>query len=109
MLGREGQPSRTLRWDDVLSVQPEVVFIACCGYGVERTLRDAHLLPALGSRRVYVADGSQYFSRPGPRLVDSLEILAHVLHPDVHRRPAELPSPVLVSHSMVHVTKRPAR
>ena len=77
----EGQPSRTLRWDEVVAWQPEVVFIACCGFGVERTLADVPLLqtvpawldlPAVRSGRIYVTDGSQYFNRPGPRLVDSL-------------------------------------
>jgi iron complex transport system substrate-binding protein len=46
---------------------------------------------------VYVADGSQYFSRPGPRLVDSLEILAHALHPELHPLPSGLPTPVTPS------------
>ncbi len=104
-LGREGVPSRTLRWEEVMAWQPEVVFIACCGFGVERTLKDVALLPsvpgwqelpAVRSGRVYVADGSHYFSRPGPRLVDSLEILAHALDPDVHPLPARLPPPVRV-------------
>jgi iron complex transport system substrate-binding protein len=102
-LGREGEPSRTLRWDEVIAWQPEVVFIACCGWSVERTLGDLSLLhavagwediPAVRGGRVYVTDGSQYFSRPGPRLVDSLEILAHTLHPDVQPLPNGLPNPV---------------
>ena len=105
-LGREGEPSRTLRWDEVIAWQPEVVLIACCGWSVERTLGDLPLLqgvagwedvPAVHSGRVYVTDGSQYFSRPGPRLVDSLEILAHTLHPEVHPLPNGLPSPICVS------------
>lgn len=105
-LGREGEPSRTLRWDEVITWQPEVVFIACCGWSVERTLGDLSLLqavagwedvPAVRSGRVYVTDGSQYFSRPGPRLVDSLEILAHTLHPEVHPLPSALPSAICVS------------
>ncbi|MGQ9904264.1 MAG: cobalamin-binding protein [Anaerolineae bacterium] len=105
-LGREGMPSRTLRWDEVIAWQPEVVFIACCGFSVERTLHDLPVLqsvtgweelPATRSGRVFVTNGSHYFSRPGPRLVDSLEILAHTLHPDVHPLPAELPAPVCVS------------
>jgi iron complex transport system substrate-binding protein len=109
-LGREGLPSRTLRWDEVLAWQPEVVFIACCGFSVERTLRDLPALqfipgwqdvPAVRSGRVYVTDGSHYFSRPGPRLVDSLEILAHTLHPDVHPLPAGLPPPVRVNNAMI--------
>lgn len=99
-LGREGCPSRTLSWEEVLAWQPEVVFIACCGFGLARTLEDWPLvsavpgwenLAAVSQGRVYVTDGSHYFSRPGPRLVDSLEILAHALHPDLHPLPAGLP------------------
>jgi iron complex transport system substrate-binding protein len=101
-LGREGQPSRRLRWTEIIAWQPEVVFIACCGMNLERTLRDLagiqsvsgwQDLLAVSSRRVHVVDGSQYFSRPGPRLVESLELLAHVLHPDLHPLPSGLPTP----------------
>ena len=90
--------------------QPEVVIIACCGFGVERTMDDVpplqsvpgwQDLPAVRSGRVYVTDGSHYFSRPGPRLVDSLEILAHTLHPEAHPLPAGLPPPVRVNNSMI--------
>jgi len=104
-LGREGTPSRTLRWDDVIAWQPEVVVIACCGFGVERTMDDVPRLqdvpgwqdlPAVRQGRVLVTDGSQYFSRPGPRLVDSLEILAHALHPGAHPLPVGLPPAVRV-------------
>jgi iron complex transport system substrate-binding protein len=109
-LGQEGRPSRTLCWDDVLTWQPEIVFIACCGFSVERTLCDLPAvqgvpgwqgMPAVRSGRVYVTNGSHYFSRPGPRLVDSLEILAHALHPDVHPLPAGLPVPVRLHKSAV--------
>jgi len=98
-------PSRTLRWDEVIAWQPEVVFIACCGFGVERTMDDVPRLqsipgwpdlPAVRLGRVYVADGSHYFSRPGPRLVDSLEILAHALDPEVHPLPLGLTAPARV-------------
>ena len=104
-LGREGRPSRTLDWEEVRTWQPEIVVIACCGFSLERSLRDLPLvqavptwqdLPAVRSGRVYVTDGSQYFSRPGPRLVDSLEILAHSLHPEAHPLPAGLSQPVRV-------------
>jgi iron complex transport system substrate-binding protein len=107
-LGREGQPSRRLSWEEVIAWRPEVVVLACCGFSVERTLADVALLravpgwaevPAVRARRVFVVDGSQYFSRPGPRLVDSLEILAHALHPAVHPLPEELPLPVRVAGS----------
>ncbi len=104
-LGRTGERSRTLSWAEIEAWQPEVVFIACCGFDVERTLEDVSSLqsvgtwrelPAVRSRRVYVADGSQYFNRPGPRLVDSLEILAHALHPALQPLPAGLPAPLRV-------------
>jgi iron complex transport system substrate-binding protein len=93
-LGKEGQPSRRLRWDEVLAWQPEVVVMACCGFDVKRTLQDVpgvqlmagwRELPAVRSGRVYVADGSQYFNRPGPRLIESLELLAHAINPERHR------------------------
>jgi iron complex transport system substrate-binding protein len=99
-LGREGQPSRTLAWQEVVAYDPEVLVLACCGFSVERTLEDIPLLcsyPGFADLsctrqgRVYVLDGSAYFSRPGPRLVDSLEILAHILHPEVH--PLPFPKP----------------
>jgi iron complex transport system substrate-binding protein len=92
-LGREGQPSRRAPWDEIVAWEPEALVIACCGFDVERTMRDVPILaaqpgwselPCVRDDRVYVVDGSAYFSRPGPRLVDSLEILAHALHPDVH-------------------------
>ncbi|CAN5196541.1 cobalamin-binding protein [soil metagenome] len=98
-LGAEGLPSRRLDWADVIRAQPEVICVACCGFTIERTLPDLgqaraapgwSKLPAVRSGRVYVTDGSQYFSRPGPRLVDSLEILAHALHPDTHPLPVHL-------------------
>jgi len=109
-LGREGRPSRTLRWDEVIEWQPEVVFIACCGFDVARTMDDVPLLQrvpgwqdllAVRLGQIYVTDGSHYFSRPGPRLVDSLEILAHTLDPIVHPLPAGLPAAVRVMHSAV--------
>lgn len=105
-LGREGEPSRQLAWEEVAAWRPELVLVACCGFGVERTLADLPALaavpgwrelPAVRAGRVYVTDGAQYFSRPGPRLVDSLEILAHALAPALHPLPAGLPAAVRVS------------
>jgi iron complex transport system substrate-binding protein len=101
-IGEAGAPSRTMRWEELVAWQPELLFIACCGLRVERTLQDMPILaqqpgwselPCVRSGRVYVTDGSAYFSRPGPRLVDSLEILAHALHPEVHPLPPGLPAP----------------
>jgi iron complex transport system substrate-binding protein len=108
-LGREGAKSRTLRWDEVIAYQPEVVLISCCGFTTERAMQDVPLLdkvpgwmdvPAVRAGRVYVTDGAAYFSRPGPRLVDSLELLAHVIHPDVHPLPNRVMPPVrLAEHA----------
>ncbi len=95
-LGSEGRPSTAISWHDVLEWQPEVMVIACCGWDIERTRAELAAmdeipgwndLPAVMNGRAYLSDGAQYFSRPGPRLVDSLEILAHAIHPDVHPRP----------------------
>ena len=100
-LGVAGQHSRTLDWQDVVAARPEVLVVACCGFDVPRTLDDLPILrgyagwnelPCVATGRVYVVDGSAYFNRPGPRLVDSLEILAHALHPDVHPLPPGLPA-----------------
>jgi iron complex transport system substrate-binding protein len=102
-LGREGAKSRTLRWEEVIAYQPEVVLISCCGFTTERAMQDVPPLdnvpgwsdvPAAREGRVYVTDGAAYFSRPGPRLVDSLELLAHVIHPEVHVLPPHVISPV---------------
>jgi iron complex transport system substrate-binding protein len=107
-LGREGQKSVTLKWDQVVAWNPEVVLISCCGFTAERTMDEVHVLrevdgwndlPAVRDGRVYVTDGSSYFSRPGPRLVDSLELLAHVIHPDVHPLPEWVTPPLRLAES----------
>jgi iron complex transport system substrate-binding protein len=101
VLGVAGLPSRTLSWDEVVAAQPEVLVIACCGFSAERALQDVPILerqpgwadlPCVRLGQVYIVDGSAYFSRPGPRLVDSLEILASALHPEVHPLPEGLPA-----------------
>jgi iron complex transport system substrate-binding protein len=85
-LGRPGEPSRTVTWDEVRAWEPEVLVAACCGYSAERTraeLRVVHAelagTPCVRSGRVYVADGVELFSRPGPGLVASLEVLGTLL------------------------------
>lgn len=99
-LGQAGKPSRRVTWDEIRAAQPDVMAIACCGFNVTRTRQDFPLLaafpgwselPCARSGRVYVVNGSDYFSRPGPRLVDSLEILAHALHPEIHPLPTGTP------------------
>jgi iron complex transport system substrate-binding protein len=93
-LGRAGEDAARVAWDAVVAAAPDVLVLACCGYDVDRTLADVGLLrarpgwqdlPAVRAGAVWAVDGSAYFSRPGPRLADSLEILAEILHPDIFR------------------------
>ena len=96
VLGLAGEPSERRSWEEVRAGRPEVVVASPCGYDVERGLAEAEAfagaLAATGAGRVVVADAAAWFSRPGPRLVDGLEWLAHVLHPD---RVPEAPAPVV--------------
>ncbi|MEM1116604.1 MAG: cobalamin-binding protein [Bacteroidota bacterium] len=107
VLGQTGEASRTLSWDEVVAARPEVVVVACCGFEVERALEDVGVfeavpgwedVPAARDGRVFVVDGSGLFARPGPRLVESAELLAHLLHgasmPAGVARPARLPATV---------------
>ena len=109
VVGSEAARSEMTSWQRVTEADPEVMVIACCGFDVERTLQDVPRLQTadgydswscVKNQRVYVVDGSAYFSRPGPRLVDSLELLAHTLHPDVHPLPEQLPPAVPVSPAL---------
>ncbi len=90
-LGRKHQPSAQIDWYQVLNARPEFVVLALCGYDIARARHDYELLgqfpafdstPAAQTSKIYVVNASAYFSRPGPRIVDSLEILAGILHPD---------------------------
>jgi iron complex transport system substrate-binding protein len=89
-LGRKHQPSVQVKWQQVLDAWPEIIVLALCGYSINRARRDYEILrrfpdfdslPAAQSGNVYVVDASAYFARPGPRIVDSAEILAGILHP----------------------------
>jgi len=100
-IGNKNQPAKITRWQEVVDADPDVMFIACCGYDIQRTQQDFHILqlkpgwkqlPCVKNQRVYMTDGNSYFSRPGPRLVDSLEIIAHSLHPDLHPIPKGIPA-----------------
>ena len=90
-LGRMHQPSVEIKWEAVLDARPEVIVLALCGYDVDRARRDCELLrkfpgfdslPAAQNNRIHIVDASAYFARPGPRIVDSVEILAGILHPE---------------------------
>ncbi len=78
--------SQQRSWDEVRAAQPEVVIVMPCGYDAERALEEAGSyadeLASLGARRIVAVDAAAHFSRPGPRLIEGLEVLAHILHPD---------------------------
>jgi iron complex transport system substrate-binding protein len=91
VLGEIGAPCPYLRWEDVRDADPDIIVIMPCGFDLERTRQETAVLSdcpdwkelkAVGSGRVLITDGNAYFNRPGPRLVDSLEILAEILHPE---------------------------
>jgi len=95
LLADRGKPSRRIAWEDVVQAAPDVIVLMPCGFGVNRAMKDARLvtglpgwqdLPAVQSGRVFAVDGSSFFSRPGPRLVEGVELLAHLLHPERFRR-----------------------
>ncbi|MGH9455355.1 MAG: cobalamin-binding protein [Terriglobia bacterium] len=95
-LANDQRPSYRLEWEKVLRFAPEVIVLTCCGFDLERNLKEGELLaafpgvldlPAFQAGRVYATDGSSYFSRPGPRIVESLEILAHLIHPELFPPP----------------------
>ncbi len=104
--GDPSAPSRRRNWSDLVAAAPDVLLVSLCGFDLQRTARDIPLLtnhpdygmlPAAKTGRVFAVDGNRYFSRPGPGLVDSLEILANLLHPDIHPLPAGLAPAMCVS------------
>jgi len=92
LFGDAGRHAPRLEWIEVLAANPEVILILPCGFDIARTRQELPLLTrksgwanlrAVQEGRVYLLDGNQYFNRPGPRLVESLEILAEIIHPEV--------------------------
>jgi len=92
-LGAAHTDSRRVAWGDMIAFAPEVIIVTPCGFDLQRTIDEAlrvlpsrtgwHALPAVRQGRVYAVDGNAYFSRPGPRVVDSLELLAELIHPEL--------------------------
>jgi iron complex transport system substrate-binding protein len=91
LFGEAGKHAPWMTWDALCSKDPEVIVLLPCGWDIERTRQEMPVLTskaewlglhAVRDRRVFLTDGNQYFNRPGPRLVDSLEILAELLHPE---------------------------
>ncbi|MDG0971547.1 MAG: ABC transporter substrate-binding protein [Porticoccaceae bacterium] len=96
VFGDKRQPSQRREWHELIDAAPDIIFIALCGFNIERSLQDVEAflkedgfveLHRRTGTEVYLVDGNAYFSRPGPRLVDALEIMANALHPDIHPLP----------------------
>jgi iron complex transport system substrate-binding protein len=90
-LGRPGEPSARIEWRAVIEARPEVILLMPCGFDVGRAVKEStplralpgwNELPAVKSGNVFALNGNAYFSRPGPRLVNGLEILARIIHPE---------------------------
>jgi iron complex transport system substrate-binding protein len=94
VLGFAGENSEQRTWEEIAAVQPDVVVVMPCGYDAEIAHREAEMhrdeLAAVGAGEVVAVNASAYFSRPGPRIVEGLELLAHILHPElIPEAPAE--------------------
>ncbi|MEX1244112.1 MAG: cobalamin-binding protein [Thermoanaerobaculia bacterium] len=94
LFGEPGQHSPWLDWDALLAGDPDLIFLFPCGFSLPRIREEIPLLAAdprwrklraVREGRVFLCDGNQYFNRPGPRLVESLEIMAEILHPEIFR------------------------
>lgn len=97
VLGEPLVPSIDVRWEALVTADPEYLFLLPCGFDADRALAEARVLTdrpdwgrlrAVRDGRAWVLDGNAYFSRPGPRVVDGIELLASLLHPDRVKRPA---------------------
>jgi iron complex transport system substrate-binding protein len=91
VLGRKGEASHKIEWREVLDSKPDIILLMPCGFDVRRTAKEStplrrlegwNDLPAVKAGNVYALNGNAYFSRPGPRLVNGLEILARIIHPE---------------------------
>ena len=94
-LGFAGEKSEEHTWDEVGASQPDIVVVMPCGYDAEIAHREAEMhrdeLAAVGAGEVVAVDAAAYFSRPGPRIIAGLELLAHIIHPELFpEAPAEV-------------------
>lgn len=91
VLGLPGESSEERTWDEIAAAGPDLVIVMPCGYDAEIAHREAEMhheqLAALGAGELVAVDAGAYFSRPGPRIVDGLELLAHIIHPELIEAP----------------------
>jgi iron complex transport system substrate-binding protein len=91
-IGKAGEPSIKVTWKEIADYAPQMLFIMPCGYNIEKTLDEVYTLtvhdewfslPSTGKGQIYIFDANSYFSRPGPRAVDGLELMAKTIHPEL--------------------------
>ncbi len=91
LFGEPGQHSQVMSWKEIADANPDIIVVAPCGFDTKKTLEDMPLLKekqgwstlkAVRNKRVYIVDGNQYFNRPGPRVLESLQIMAEIIHPE---------------------------
>jgi iron complex transport system substrate-binding protein len=87
VLGFAGEESEQRSWDEIRALEPDLVIVMPCGFDAEIAHREAEMhrdqLAALGAAQVVAVDAGSYFSRPGPRLIEGLELLGHIIHPEL--------------------------
>jgi iron complex transport system substrate-binding protein len=90
ILASTGKHSPYVKWEDIAATDPDIIVLMPCGFSMDRTLKEVNILlqqpgfadlKAVKNNRLYITDGNQYFNRPGPRIVDSIEILAEIINP----------------------------
>lgn len=86
-LGRNGLDSVRMTWDEVRASEPELIIVSPCGYRLEQAVELAKAINPQPGIRVYAVDANAYFARPGPRVAEGVELLAHILHPDLFAWP----------------------
>ena len=88
-IGESGADSRRMPWDEIIAADPEVIILAPCGYGLADSMKLASTLRNRTSATVYAVDANAYFARPGPRVAEGVELLAHIFHPQLFPWPHE--------------------
>ena len=93
ILGKSGNDSHWIKFKDIINQDPEIIIFLPCGFNIQKTKKelkdflkknnDWKSLKAFKNRKIYIADGNQFFNRPGPRLLESLEIFAEIIHPNL--------------------------
>ena len=81
-LGKPGGDSQRVTWDSVAAGSPEIIIVAPCGYDLPRAREAAKSVPRIPGARIIAVDANAYFARPGPRVAEGVELLAHLFHPE---------------------------